>query len=297
MTNEYSIVELTGERLTMLPPEAWPSVEHLITEDDTPVDNIFSEKQQRLLTESLYTSWEGPGEGRPFVALANVGLFYDVNKPPLVPDMLLSLDVEAPADVWKKINRSYFVWRYGKPPDVVIEVVSNQKGGEEDKKLQRYAEIGIRYYVIFDPSQQLSHFPLRVYRKYGQMYRKFKGRYLPGIGLGLQLWQGVYAGMDATWLRWYDKQGNPIATGEEQRQRAERERQRAERERQHTERVYQQAMQEHQRAEQERQRAEHANRQAEQERQRAEQERQRAERLAARLRELGILETMENEGK
>jgi len=26
----------------------------LITEDDTPVDNLPSEKQQRLLTESLY---------------------------------------------------------------------------------------------------------------------------------------------------------------------------------------------------------------------------------------------------
>jgi hypothetical protein len=43
----------TDEELGPLPPELWPEVEHLVTEDDTPVDNIFSEKQQRLLTESL----------------------------------------------------------------------------------------------------------------------------------------------------------------------------------------------------------------------------------------------------
>jgi len=43
----------TEEEPGPLPPELWPEVEHLVTEDDTPVDNIFSEKQQRLLTESL----------------------------------------------------------------------------------------------------------------------------------------------------------------------------------------------------------------------------------------------------
>jgi len=28
----------------LLPPEFWPNVDDLVTEDDTPVDNIFSEK-------------------------------------------------------------------------------------------------------------------------------------------------------------------------------------------------------------------------------------------------------------
>jgi len=47
----------------------------LVTEDDTPVDNIFSERQQRLLTEPLYATAQFPGGERPFIALANVGLF------------------------------------------------------------------------------------------------------------------------------------------------------------------------------------------------------------------------------
>src|SRR5262245_10523816 len=32
----------------------------LVTEDDTPVDNIFSERQQRLLTEPLYATAQFP---------------------------------------------------------------------------------------------------------------------------------------------------------------------------------------------------------------------------------------------
>ena len=42
------------------------AIEHLVTEDETPVDNLPSEKQQRLLTELLYSAWSGPGEGRTF---------------------------------------------------------------------------------------------------------------------------------------------------------------------------------------------------------------------------------------
>jgi hypothetical protein len=70
-----------------------------VTEDDTRVDNIFSERQQRLLTEPLYATAQFPGGERSFVALANVGLFYALRQPPLVPDMLLSLNVRLPEEV------------------------------------------------------------------------------------------------------------------------------------------------------------------------------------------------------
>lgn len=56
-------------------PAVRPCLDHIVTEDDTPKDNIFSEKQQRLLTEPLYSSWD---PGRLFLATANVGLFYAV---------------------------------------------------------------------------------------------------------------------------------------------------------------------------------------------------------------------------
>ncbi|HRQ41491.1 MAG TPA: Uma2 family endonuclease [Chloroflexota bacterium] len=202
-----------------------PEIDHLITEDDTPVDNIFSEKQQRLLTESLYTSWQ-PSRARPFVALANVGMFYTVNAQAIMPDVLVSLGVELPADLWEKKHRSYFIWEYGKPPDVVVEIVSNRQGGELTRKKQLYAELGIAYYIVYDPGLHLSETSLYVFERRGAEYVQTRKTWLPKLGLGVQLWEGVYEEQTAVWLRWCDQEGNLIPTGaeavEQERNRAEK---------------------------------------------------------------------------
>ena len=213
---------------TALPLELRPDVEHLVTEDDTPVDNLFSEKQQRLLTDPLYASWPGPGAGRPFLAMANVGLFYSVEQAPFVPDMLLSLDVRCPAELWLKSHRSYFVWEYGKPPDVVVEIVSNRRGGEDSNKLEGYARIRVPYYAIFDPELLLSDEVLRVYELRRLDYRPLEEPLLPGIGLGLQLWRGSFEGHENTWLRWVDATGQVLLTGSERAEQAEDRAERAE---------------------------------------------------------------------
>jgi Uma2 family endonuclease len=187
----------------------------LVTEDDTPVDNFPSAKQQRLLVESLYSSWQAPDHSRPFLADTNVGVFAALNQPPLVPDVFLSLGVQVAEDWWQKPNRSYFIRILGKPPDVVIEMVSNQEGGEEDYKLQRYARMGIPYYIIFDPLNQLYHGILRVYELDGWTYVARDTPWLPQVGLGLTLWQGRYEGKHEVWLRWCDGEGNLILTGAE----------------------------------------------------------------------------------
>jgi hypothetical protein len=70
------------------------------------------------------------------------------------------------------------------------------------------------------------------------------------IGLGVTLWRGEYQGCESPWLRWCDRDGVIIPTGEE--------------------------------------RAEAAKERAETEHARAEAERERAERLAANLRAAGI---------
>src|SRR5688500_16714390 len=121
-------------QLTLV-PEDIPNLDHIVTEDEIPVDNIFVEKQQRLLAEALYTSWPGPRDGRSFLALANVGMFYALHEQPLVPDVMLSLGVRAGADLSKKENRSYFIWVMGKHPDVVIEIVSDRYGEEDSRKM------------------------------------------------------------------------------------------------------------------------------------------------------------------
>lgn len=202
-----------------------PNVEAMITEDNNPLVNLPSEKQQRLLTETLYTSWEGPGEGRPFLAAANVGVFYMVRRPAVVPDMFLSLDVEVSDNWWEKEHRSYFLWEFGKPPDLAIEIVSNRVGEEDGEKRKKYARIGVRYYVIYDPLCQVMPEPLTVYRLQGWDYEKQDSTYLPLLKLGLILWEGNYEGKQDTWLRWVDETGELILGGKE---RAEQERQIAE---------------------------------------------------------------------
>lgn len=95
---------------------------------------------------------------------ANVGLFATNHQPPVVPDVFLSLDVQVAENWWEKRHRSYFFWEFGKPPDVVIEIVSNKEGNETGRKFQDYARMRVTYYAMFDPSQQLQGPVLQVYR-------------------------------------------------------------------------------------------------------------------------------------
>ena len=269
-----------------LPPELIPTMDQIVIEDDTPLDSLQTEKQQRLLTEPLYSSWSGPEKGRDFLIMANVGLFYIHGSPALVPDIMLALDVP-PADLRVKENRTYCIWTRGKAPDVALEIVSDRYGGELYYKFDRYAYIGIPYYVIYDPREILGEGRLRAF-----VLRAETGKYVPAeahwferVGLGLLEWPGIYEEHEGLWLRWCDRNGQVIPTG---RERADAAVQRAEQEHQRAETAVQRAEQEHQRAETAVQRAEQEHQRAEQEHQRAEQERQRRERLEAQLRALGI---------
>lgn len=208
------IITIIGEPVIYEIPR--PDISHLVTEDDTPVDNLFSEKQMRLLADSLYNGWGGPSDGRPFLATTDVALYYALHTPALVPDLLLSLGVAPPADPKPKENRSYFVWEYGKTPDLVVEIVSNRKGGELGDKLLDYARAGVSYYVVFDPFQELGDELLRVFARQGGHFREIAERWLAEVELGLILWKGTYEDWSNTlWLRWIDREGNLIPTGAE----------------------------------------------------------------------------------
>jgi hypothetical protein len=200
-----------------LDPEAGIEIDYdsLITEDHKPVDRIYIEKLCRLLTRPLYASWPGPGASRPFLVLADVGWFYQAKNPAVVPDVLLSLDVTVPTNLHIKQGHSYYQWDMGKPPDVIIEAVSDKVGGEESFKKDLYAQQGVSYYVVFDPSHLLSADTLRTYERNGGKYRLYDPGPWPSIGLGLRLWEGKFEGFEDTWLRWCDAAGEIILTGEE----------------------------------------------------------------------------------
>jgi len=253
----------------------------LITEDDTPVDNIASEKQQRLLTHCLYNSLKN----RQFLAASNVGVFYTVFDPPIVPDVFVSFGVSVPDNWWEKANRSYFVGRFGKPPEVVIEIVSNKVGGELTKKLNIYAQVGCTYYIVYDPAQQLGKKTLYIYELFMGVYVEKQNTWLDQVQLGVTLWQGEFEKKQDIWLRWCNREGVLYLTGTEEAQEAKQKAQQSEQKAQEAEQKAQQSEQKAQEAEQKAQQSEQKAQEAEQ---KAQQSEQREQMLLERLRALGI---------
>lgn len=241
------------DQLAITEEVAFPDASQLITEDDTPVDNFASEKQQRLLTSCLYSNLKE----QSFIAAANVGIYHIFSQPPIVPDVFVSFNVQIPKDWWEKQNRCYLVWNFGKPPEIVIEIVSNKVGHELTDKFTTYEHMRVSYYVVYDPNLQLSDRTLRLFELRGMHYTEMAEPWLEQVNLGLTIWEGEFEGRQDTWLRWRNAEGAILLTGDEQ-------------------------------TEQERQRADQAEQRADQAEQRADQERERADRLAELLKAQGI---------
>ena len=278
--------ELDWRALMMLPESEWPDCSHLVTEDDTPVDNLVQAIQPFLLEEPLESSWK---VDEPFVVNSDVGIFDHVGPALIVPDFLLALNVTRPQDLQKKENRAYFLWVYKKPPDVVLEIVSNKVGGEgqNGRKAKIYAKLGVPCYVVYDPFHYLSNDDLIVYELDGKRYRRRPDHQLPGVKLMLVIWEGTVSGLTRKWLRWATPDGKLIPRGVET---AEFERRLKEKEQRLKEQERNRADEEQRLKEQERDRADEEQRLKEQERVRAEQAEQRARLLAEKLRQLGIAE-------
>ncbi len=221
-----------------------PNIDHLVLEDDTPVDWLRG-KQHRLLIEPLHSAKALPP---PFLITANVGLFYTVKGEPVVPDVMLSLGVQIPQDLSQKQNRAYLTWEFGKLPEVCIELISDQEGdkltssqqsqqqGKTTTKKDLYAQLHIPYYVVFDLRQQIQSQDdmngalLRVWSMAGAHYTELtppegistlgQSLWFEDIGLGLTLWEGQFEdSVTRLWLRWCDQSGQVIPTGAERADR------------------------------------------------------------------------------
>ena len=267
LSEEYKLVAKKDNKLvyahTVYHEVEEPDYEQLETENDEPVDNLFSEMEQRLLIDPLHNNrWTE----RDFWASANVGIYYAIDRPPVVPDMFLSFDVKKPADWFKKKNKCYFTWQVGKSPELVVEVISNRIGGEEKSKMEIYAQMGVLYYVLVDPYLHLYEERLNVFVLKKGRYERYEtpNFYMPEVELGILLWEGLFEQERAPWARWCTKEGEVLYTGAERSAR------------------------ESERAEQEKKRAEEERQRTKKERQRAEKEKAEKERLLQKLRELGL---------
>lgn len=244
-----------------------PSSAELPDSDDTPVDNELQNLIPNLLLAILALIWS---ERMDWFFGVDMGIYYIPSQrhpTPLVPEGFLSLGVERRRG--QRGRLSYVLWEENYVvPLFALECVSLKYGQEYGEKQQKYAQLGVLYYVIYNPDywQRDQHEPFEVYRLVDGEYVRQSGEpvWMSEIGLGIGRAQGSYDGWHREWLYWYDQAGNQFPSPDEV------------------------AVQERQRTQQQQQRAEQAEFQLEQAESQLEQERLRAERLAERLRAMGI---------
>ncbi|MBD2777725.1 Uma2 family endonuclease [Iningainema tapete] len=249
------------------PLHCLPSSEELPDSDDTPVDNELLDLIPGLLKAILALLWANRWD---WFFGVDMGIYYDPDKPAIVPDGFLSIGVERLID--EELRLSYVLWEENVVPIFVLEVVSKKYRGEYTKKKRKYAEMGVLFYAVYS-SRRRRKPRLEVYRLVNGSYELLPGNpvWLPEIGLAIGFERGTYQGILREWLYWYDEQGQRLLTPEERITQAE-----------------ELATVERQRRQQEQQRRIEAERQRiEAEQQRIEAQR-REQLLAERLKALGV---------
>ena len=202
----------------------FPSSEELPDSDDTPVDNELQELIPSLLKAILLMQWANRMDW--FFGI-DMGIYYDPDKPAIVPDGFLSLGVERFFD--EELRLSYPLWEENVVPTLVLEVVSQNYRGEYTTKKELYASLGVLYYAIYS-SRRRRKPRLEVHRLVDGAYvlQPENPVWLPEIGLGIGAERGTYGGLTREWLYWYDEQGQRLLTPEERTQQAEQRTQQAE---------------------------------------------------------------------
>jgi Putative restriction endonuclease len=270
-----------------------PTAAELPDSDDTPVDNELQNEAPNILLEILRWIWrdsQGDASRRSdWVWGVDMGVYYEPNleqpeaSKAIVPDGFLAIGVEQrrPDEGGRS---SYPLWQDKVLPILVLEVVSKTYNGEYSDKVKKYQDLGILYYVIYNPFSGKASYKER---QLMEVYKSIDGKYelmssvvlaggggmvwLSEIGLGIGYERGMRGDWQRDWLYWYDRSGVRYPTDAE----------RVEQEKLAKERAEAIAAQEKLAKEQ----AERAQQEAEAI---AARERQKNETLAAYLRSLGI---------
>jgi Uma2 family endonuclease len=218
------------------PHRILPTSDELPCSDDTPVDNEDQNFIPNLLLFLLESIWASRND---WFFGADMGVYHTTGVSPLVPivpDGFLSLGVERRKG--GESRKSYVLWEENNvAPILALEVVSLTPGGEYEEKLDIYANLGVLYYVIYNPRywRRDGHQPFEVYKWINKTYQQQIGEpfWMPELGLGIG--RGLYTSgpVQREVLYWFDAAGQRFQTAEErasaQEQRAEQERQRADR--------------------------------------------------------------------
>jgi len=194
------------------PKHCLPTAEDLPDSDETPVDNELQDLVPGLLKAILALIWS---ERMDWFFGVDMGIYYDPEQAAIVPDGFLAIGV--PRIIDSDLRLSYVLWSEQKLPVMVLEVVSQTRRGEYTQKKQEYAELGILYYVIYNPLRKRKP-RLEVYQLVAGEYQLLSGKpvWLSSLNLGIGIEEGTYQGIKREWLYWYDESGTRYLTPEEQ---------------------------------------------------------------------------------
>ena len=224
-----------------------PTQAELPCDDGIPMETQRHKLQMDILIDTIQPWLEQRTDG--YVG-GNMFVYYSLaqlkNQDFRGPDFFAVLGVP------KTERLSWVVWEEGKPPDVVIELLSETTANNDknQKKLIYQNQMRVSEYFWYDPfnPNDFAGFDLNS-GAYQQIALNEKNQLVSKVlDLALVRWEGNYRGVDATWLRWATLDGELFPTSQEMviitQQRADE--------------IEQIAEQEKQRAEQEKQRAEQA---------------------------------------
>ncbi|MEH1936906.1 MAG: Uma2 family endonuclease [Nostoc sp.] len=217
------------------PKEVLPTMYDLPSEypEDSGLPDEFHLFQPQLLRETFYPPNYPADE--VFVA-TDLNLYYDLRHTLWYkrPDWFAAVGVSRLYEQ-QNLRLSYVIWQEGVAPFVVVELLS--PGTEKEDLGQTLREINqpptkwevyeqilrVPYYIVFDRyTDKLQAFQL-VADRYSELDLTTPRVWMPGLELGLGLWQGSYQGIERLWLRWYDASGNWLPTPlERESQRANR---------------------------------------------------------------------------
>ncbi|RZM81889.1 Uma2 family endonuclease [Leptolyngbya iicbica] len=202
-----------------------PTSDELPDSDGLPVDNEEQNLLPNYLLFLLQFIWP---ERYDWYFAVDMGIYHltGVNpRVPVVPDGFLSLGIPR-RKPGRRFRKSYVTWEEdGIAPILLLEVVSQTPGGEYDNKRAIYQNLGVLYYVIYNPEywQRDRHQPFEVYKLIEGEYRLQLGEpyWMPEVGLGLGRFQGELAGIEQELLSWFDQQGQRYLSATEQASQAQ----------------------------------------------------------------------------
>jgi len=208
----------------------------LIFDDGEPLESNRHRTAMNSLIDAIYQAYQGRND---FFAAGNMFLYYSSkqvrNQDFRGPDFFVVLNVDG-----KKQRQGWVVWEEeGRYPNIIVELMSptTAKIDKGEKKNIYEQTFHTQDYLIYDPFDEnsLQGWSLGTNGKYQELVPDQRGwLWCQTLELWLGKWTGTIFQEEATWLRFYDREGNLVLLGtekaEQEKLRAEQEKLRAEQE-------------------------------------------------------------------